>query len=60
MTSKGFTARVNYDKRDNIFLAHIIGTRSAINFHGGSAAELRAAFELAVEDCLDDCEGRGL
>lgn len=34
MTYKGYTARIEYDERDNIFVGRILGIRSIISFHG--------------------------
>jgi len=56
MTYKGYTARVEYDERDNIFAGRILGIRSIISFHGETVAELRTEFELAVKDYLADCK----
>lgn len=60
MTCKGYTARVEYDERDNIFVGRILGIRNIINFHGETVAELRAEFELAVKDYRADCKQQGL
>ena len=60
MTYKGYTARVEYDERDNIFVGRILGIRSIISFHGGTVAELRAEFELSVKDYLADCKREGV
>ncbi len=35
---------------------HITGINDVVGFHGDSVAELRAAFEEAVEDYLEACE----
>lgn len=59
-TYKGYTARVEYDERDNIFAGRILCIRSIISFHGETVAQLRAEFELAVEDCLADSQQCGL
>jgi len=56
MTYKGYTARVEYDERDNIFAGRILGIRSIISFHGETVAELKAEFELAIKDYLADCK----
>ena len=34
MTYKGYTARVEYDERDNIFVGRVLGIRTIISFHG--------------------------
>jgi predicted HicB family RNase H-like nuclease len=60
MTYKGYTARVEYDERDNIFVGRILGIRNMISFHGETVAELRTEFELSVKDYLADCEQQGL
>jgi predicted HicB family RNase H-like nuclease len=60
MTYKGYTARVEYDERDNIFVGRILGIRNIISFHGETVAELRAEFELAVRDYLVDCKQQGI
>ncbi len=48
MSHKGYTARVEYDERDNIFIGRILGVRNFISFHGETVAELRAEFVAAV------------
>lgn len=60
MSHKGYTARVEYDERDNIFVGRILGIRSIISFHGETVAELQAEFELAVKDYLADCKSQGV
>jgi predicted HicB family RNase H-like nuclease len=60
MTYKGYTARVEYDERDNIFAGRILGIRSIISFHGETVAELRTEFEPAVKDYLADCKQQGI
>lgn len=60
MSYKGYTARVEYDERDNIFVGRILGIRSIISFHGETVAELRAEFETAVRDYLADCKEQGV
>lgn len=60
MHYKGYTARIEYDERDNLFVGRILGIRAIISFEGESVAELKAAFEFAVEDYLADCTQQGL
>ncbi|RJX30198.1 MAG: type II toxin-antitoxin system HicB family antitoxin [Oxalobacter sp.] len=60
MTYKGYTARVDYDERDGIFVGRILGIRSIISFHGESVAELKAEFEHAVKDYIADCKREGV
>ena len=56
MTYKGYTARVEFDDRDSIFVGRILGVRNIISFHGETVSELRTAFERSVADYLLDCE----
>jgi predicted HicB family RNase H-like nuclease len=60
MTYKGYTARVEFDERDDIFVGRVLGVRDIISFHADSVAELRAEFAAAVEDYLADCAEQGL
>lgn len=59
MTHKGFAARVEYSEDDGCFIGHIAGIRDMIGFHGESVADLRAAFEEAVDDYLKTCKKIG-
>lgn len=59
MEHKGFAARVEYSEEDGCFIGHIVGIRDVIGFHGESVAELRAAFEEAVDDYLATCKKLG-
>ena len=56
MSFQGYTARVEYDERDGIFVGRVLGLRSIISFHGKTVAELRREFAAAVRDYLADCE----
>ena len=56
MSHRGYTARVEYDERDNIFVGRILGIRAIISFHGETVSELKSEFELAVDDYLAECE----
>ena len=60
MSHKGYTARVEFDERDSIFVGRVLGTRTIIGFHGETVAQLRAEFEAAVEDFLRDCKEQGV
>ena len=60
MSHKGYTARVESDERDNIFVGRVLGIRTMISFHGETVAELRGEFEAAVEDFVRECKEKGL
>jgi predicted HicB family RNase H-like nuclease len=56
MTHKGCAARIEYSDEDHCFIGHIAGINDIVGFHGDSVAQLRTAFEEAVEDYLETCE----
>jgi predicted HicB family RNase H-like nuclease len=60
MSYKGYTARVEYDERDNIFVGRILGIRSIISFHGETVKQLRSEFERAIKEYLADCRKEGV
>ncbi len=59
MSYHGYTARVEYDPRDNIFVGHVIGLFESISFHGETVADLVEGFHLAIQHYLDDCTAAG-
>lgn len=59
MTYQGYAARIEYSDEDGCFVGHVAGIRDVIGFHGESVAELRAAFEDAVDDYLQTCAQLG-
>ncbi len=60
MTFQSYTARVEYDERDDILVGRVLGIRSIISFHGKTVLELRREFVAAVKDYLADCAAQGL
>lgn len=59
MSYKGYSARVEYDDEDGIFVGRIAGTRDVVGFHADSVSELKEAFHEAVEDYLETCASIG-
>jgi len=59
MTYKGYTARVEYDPRDEIFVGRVLGIEDRITFHGATVATLRRDFLAAIDHYLADCAARG-
>lgn len=59
LTYKGYTARIDFDDRDNILVGRLLGIQDIIGFHADNVAALRTAFEEAVEDYLEVCEKIG-
>lgn len=60
MSHKGYTAKIEFDERDNIFVGRVLGLRTMISFHAVTVKDLRKQFELAVEEFLSDCKEQGV
>ena len=60
MTHKGYTARVEYDERDDIYVGRVLGLRTIISFHGATVGQLRKEFGAAVDDYVADCKAQGV
>ena len=60
MSHKGYTARIDFDERDNIFVGRVLGLRTIISFHSETVAGLRAAFKTSIEEFLRDCKEEGV
>lgn len=60
MKYRGYTARIEFDDRDNIFVGRVLGLRAILSFHGETVTELREHFKTAVEVFLHDCKERGV
>ncbi len=56
---RGYSARIDFDSRENIFIGEVVGMSEVLRFHGGSVDELRADFEFAIDHYLKDCEAEG-
>jgi predicted HicB family RNase H-like nuclease len=54
MSYKNYTARIEFDGRDNIFVGRVLGLDSVVSFHGESVAELRERFATAIDDLLKE------
>ena len=55
LTYKCYTARIDFDDRDNILVGRLLGIHDVIGFHADNAPELRLAFEESVDDYLEAC-----
>jgi predicted HicB family RNase H-like nuclease len=56
MSYNGYSARVEFDAEDRVFVGHIAGIRDIVGFHGASVTELEAAFHEAVDDYPAACK----
>lgn len=61
MTYKGFTARIDFDARDNIFVGRVLGLSETerISFHGETVAELTQDFHRAIDFYVKECAESG-
>ncbi len=59
MKYKGYTARIDFDSKDEIFCGRLLGMNEALVFHGASVEELRGDFEFAVDHYLAECTRLG-
>lgn len=55
MTYKNYTARIEFDSRDNILVGRLLGIHDRVSFHADNVLDLRTAFEEAVDDYLETC-----
>ena len=55
MTYKGYTARIEFDADDVLFVGHLAGIDDIIGFHADTVDELIAAFHEAVDDYIETC-----
>lgn len=60
MSYRGYTARVEFDERDDIFIGHVSGARDTISFHADNVADLKAEFHRSVDDYLAYCAEKGI
>lgn len=60
MIYKGYTARIEYDERDGLFVGRVLGLRDIVSFQGESVETLRDNLAAAVDDYLGDCAERGI
>jgi|SRR6185369_3654442 len=56
LTYKGYTAKIEFDPRDDIFVGRVLGVTESITFHGETVKELHADFTAAIEHYLADCK----
>ncbi|TRZ70138.1 MAG: type II toxin-antitoxin system HicB family antitoxin [Rhodocyclaceae bacterium] len=61
MTYKGYTARIEFDARDNIFWGKVLGLPDSINitFEGKTVVQLTQDFHKAIDFYVEDCANEG-
>ena len=56
----GYNGTVEYSAEDGILFGKVIGIKSLISYEGHSVEELKADFESALDDYLEECSLRGI
>lgn len=59
MTYKGYAGTVEYSEDDGVLFGQIVGIDDMFSYEGESVAELRHAFQDAVDDYLEHCRSTG-
>ena len=59
MTYKGYTASIEINERDDIFVGNVIGIPDSITFHGDTVRELKDDFQAAIDHYIEDCAATG-
>lgn len=61
MTYKSYTARIDFDDRDNILVGRVLGLPDTvrISFHGETVTELTQDFHNAIDFYLKECAESG-
>jgi predicted HicB family RNase H-like nuclease len=59
MSYNGYSARIEYDDEDAIFVGHLAGIGDIVSFHGVTVEELQTRFHEAVDHYLAVCQERG-
>ena len=52
MPYRNLTACIQFSAEDNLFVGRLIGIEDMVGFHADTVADLRTAFEGAVDDYL--------
>jgi len=55
MSYKGYAARIDYDAEDEIFFGKLAGITDGVGFHADTVADLKTAFQEAVDDYIESC-----
>ena len=55
MSYGGYSALIEYDDEDGIFFGKLAGIRDGVGFHADNVADLKAAFQEAVDDYVEMC-----
>ena len=59
MEYKGYHARVEFDREDQIFIGHVLGINDSLSFHGESVNELTNSMQNCIDNYLEPCKQIG-
>ena len=59
MQYRGYTARIEFDEDDRIFVGHLAGIKDIVGFHGTTVDELESAFHESVDAYIAISEEQG-
>ena len=59
MKYRGYTARIEFDEADRIFVGHLAGIKDIVGFHGTTVDELESAFRESVDHYIAISEQQG-
>ncbi|MGE0213195.1 MAG: type II toxin-antitoxin system HicB family antitoxin [Parvibaculaceae bacterium] len=59
LTYRGYSARIDFDNEDELFVGRIAGIKDIVGFHAETVAKLKAAFREAVDDYIETCVKAG-
>lgn len=59
LSYKGYSARIEFDGEDEIFVGRIAGIQDVVGFHADTVTDLKAAFHEAVNDYIETCRKVG-
>ena len=59
MQYKGYTASINFDEDDDIFVGRVVGIRDIIAFHADNVADLKKEFAEMIDFYLESCARDG-
>ena len=59
MEHRSYSARIEHDDEDGLFVGCVAGIRDGVGFHADTVEGLRAAFREAADDYLETCARLG-
>lgn len=59
LSYRGYSARIDFDNDDDLFVGRIAGIQDVVGFHARSVDDLKEAFREAVDDYVATCKAVG-